>query len=179
MVALAALAVSIRSPDVLDNGTMLSVIVGGTVVKPALLLVPALPLAIVSLVLSALDICRVGQRPALLGYRRSICLGRHERDDLRDAGSESCQASHGVLTLLDVLELPYEGAEPRPKLLGEVELRVLVVRLGEILDSRDHHAVPLWVDVLRNLLNLGCDLQALDHPGEQHLADRLHRVSKW
>ena len=45
MVVLAALAVSIRSPDVLDNGALLSVIVGGTVVEPALLVVLALPLA--------------------------------------------------------------------------------------------------------------------------------------
>ena len=61
-----------------------------------------------------------------------------------------------------MLELPYECAEPRPKLFGEVELRVLVVRLGEILNSRDHHAVPLRVD---------------EYIGEQHLADRLNRVS--
>ena len=51
---------------------MLSVIVGGTVVEPALLVVRALPLAVVSLVLSALDIRRVGQRLSLLGYRRGV-----------------------------------------------------------------------------------------------------------
>ena len=49
MVAFATLAVSIRSPDVLDNGTLLSVIVGGTVVE----LVLGLPLAGCTLVESA------------------------------------------------------------------------------------------------------------------------------
>ncbi len=53
-----------------------------------------------------------------------------------DAGSECSQVPNGALPLLGMLELPYECAEPRPKLLGEVELRVLVVRLGELLDSR-------------------------------------------
>ena len=100
MVALATLAVSIRSPDVLDNGTLLSVIIGGAVVEPALLVV----LELVSLILLTLDIRRVGQRPSLLGHRRGICLGRHKRDDLRDAGSECSQAPNGALSLLGMLE---------------------------------------------------------------------------
>ena len=110
MVALATLAVSIRSPDVLDDGSLLRVIVGGAVVEPALLVVLELPLAVVSLILSTLDIRRVGQRPSLLDYRCGICLGRHKRDDLKDACSECSQAPNGALSLLGyrlgMLELP-------------------------------------------------------------------------
>ncbi len=54
MVAFATLAVSIRCPDVIDNGSLLRVIVGGAVVEPTLLVVLELPLAVVSLNLSTL-----------------------------------------------------------------------------------------------------------------------------
>ncbi len=51
-----------------------------------------------------------------------------------------------------------------------------MVHLGNLLNSRDHHAVPLQVDICRNRPNLRCNLQAFDNLVEQHLADGLDRV---
>ena len=126
----------------------------------ALVLLLVVPPATAFFIALALGVGRVTERLPLPRQPYSIRLRREGLGEKRPSRTGGCKRSCLLLELLGMLELPHEGCQQGPQLLGVAKLRVLMVLLGDIDDSGDQHVVPLRIHMEWESIHLRSNLHA-------------------